>query len=213
MTFQNFNTIKDYIVYTVINKKSNEDFLLQVPYVSYLDLAIVFYYLDPDFNFEEERELFLIRNDDLLIWNVDVAALMNAASANTPRLMGLKIQGIISTIAEYMEDESAKEFAEMNDSYIPMYVASNKRSCYGAAVLLYKDLLSALSAKLKSDLYIIPCSIHEIIVIRVTKDCQLDIEKLKELISHVNSNELKESDVLSDSLYFFSRENNLLCYA
>ena len=208
-----FNTVKDYVVYKIINKERNADFLANVPHVTYLDLAITFYYVIPETAEGPNKKAVLIQKEDIDNWNVGVADLMEAASENTPKLMGLKIQGILSTIAEYLDDDSAIDFVGTEDNNLPIYVATNKGSVYGAAVILYKDMLKALSAKFKSDLYIIPCSIHEVIVLKAIKDCQIDTLSLKELIAQVNETEVPEGEILSDSLYYYSKESNVLSIA
>jgi len=43
------------------------------------------------------------------------------------------------------------------------------------------------------------------------KNCQIGIDDLKEMISMVNQNEVPEEDILSDSLYYYSLENNAIC--
>lgn len=209
--YMNFSDqIRHRIVYKLINREKNADFLKGVPYVEYLDLAIVFYYLLPEKK-ENEFESILIQKHHMDMWGIEVSDLMDAASMNTPRLLGLKIQGILSTIAEYLGNDELLCMAEEEDSYVPMYVATNKLSSNGASVFIYKDLLEAVAAKLKSDIYIIPSSVHEVIFIRAMKNCQIDIDEVKNMIKEVNTSEVPEKDVLSDSLYFYSRKENTIC--
>lgn len=213
MVNEKFNKVKDYIVYKVVNHDSNICLLSGVPHVNYLDLAIIFYRIMPETVDLEEKEVVLIGNEELFLWDVTVEDLMNAAGANTSRILGVKIRGILSTIAEYLDEVSLFEIAEEEDNYIPLYVVSNKYSYNGASVILYKDLLKAIAAKLKSDIYIIPSSIHEVIVVKSIKGCEIDTDGLKELIAHINDTSLPEAEVLSNSLYFYSRDTNVLSIA
>ena len=159
----------------------------------------------------KKEKNFGIQRHHMDMWGIEVSDLMDAASMNTPRLLGLKIQGILSTIAEYLGNDELLCMAEEEDSYVPMYVATNKLSSNGASVFIYKDLLEAVAAKLKSDIYIIPSSVHEVIFIRAMKNCQIDIDEVKNMIKEVNTSEVPEKDVLSDSLYFYSRKENTIC--
>ena len=97
MANEQFNNVKEYIVYKVINRDRNLELLKNIPYVNYLDLAIVFYQLLPETVNEEEKQAILITNKQLMLWEVGVSEIMNAASKNTQRIMGLKIRGILST--------------------------------------------------------------------------------------------------------------------
>ena len=213
MANEQFNNVKEYIVYKVINRDRNLELLKNIPYVNYLDLAIVFYQLLPETVNEEEKQAILITNKQLMLWEVGVSEIMNAASNNTQRIMGFKIRGILSTIAKYLGDINMFEISKEEELEIPLYVVSNKISYYGAAVLLYKDFLKALAAKFKSDIYIIPCSVHEIIVLKSIKGYQIDTSELRDMIVHVNQHNLPEDQILSSNLYYYSRDTNVLSFA
>ena len=49
----------------------------------------------------------------------------------------------------------------------PMYVLSNHTKLNGSACILYQDLLKNFAEHLRSDLYILPSSIHEVLIIPV----------------------------------------------
>ena len=214
MTNTKINTEK--IIYKLINKENNSVLLETVPYVDYLDMAIIFYQVLDGFD-EGEGTCAIITNKQLEDADMKLSDLMTYASENTPRILGLKINGILSSIAEYSGDESLVEALEaelgIDADTFPLYVATNKVASNGAAVILYKDMLKAMAAKLKSDLYVIPCSVHEVILVRVMKNCQMNTDEIRRLITEVNQTELTFSDVLSDSLYYFSRDTGVLSYA
>lgn len=211
MTDFEFN--KDFVIYKLVNKDHNKELLESVPYVDYLDMAIIFYQACKDFDPENGGSCKLITNKLLENSNLRLTDLMQYASENTPRLLGLKINGILTSIAEYSGDYRFLELIGLEEDMFPIYVASNRIQANGAAVILYKDMLKAMAAKLKSDLYVIPCSIHEVILVKVMKNCQMNTAELRRLINEVNHYELRFSDVLSDSLYYFSRSTGVLSYA
>ena len=198
MTYKQFNKN---IVFKLVNKERNTELLEQVPYKEYLDLAVIFYIASLDDS--EAMKCKLITNEIFKDWDVDVDNLMEAALDNTPRILGLKIRGILSTIASYLDDVDFDSIAEEEDNDLPLYVATNKIALNGASVLLYRDLLKAFAARKKSDVYIIPCSIHELIMIPSVECPNVDACELKNLIYYVNRNELKEDEFLSDNLYFY----------
>ena len=99
---------------------------------------------------------------------------------------------------------------EDEENYTPIYVATNNIAFNGAAVMLYKDALKAIASKLKSDLYIIPSSIHEIIVVKTIEGCEFSTDAIKEMIYNINRNELPPEDFLSDNLYFYNRKTGEL---
>ena len=78
----------------------------------------------------------------------------------------------------------------------------------GAGCVLYSDVLKDLADKFESDLYVIPASIHECLLLPISLlDEQID---LRILIHSVNQNEMEQSDILSDNLYLFRRSSNAL---
>jgi hypothetical protein len=210
--------IKDRIIFKLVNKESNAELLNMVPHVEYLDLAIIFYHVInqvevSEIEDEADVKAALIFNKHMLSWEAEVSDLMNVAMENTPQILGLNVQGILTTLAEYAHDDQMFDIAKEEDTQLPLYVATNNRKCNGAGVILYKDMLMAMAEKLKSDIYVIPCSVHEVILVKVIKGCQIDIEGLRETIAYVNETSVPEGDILSDSLYYYSRDTNELCIA
>lgn len=213
MANEQFNNVKNLVVYKVINFDRNIDILKVVPHIRYLDLAIVFYLMFPETVDTENKKLVMIKNDMMKAWDITTQELMDVASENTPKLLGLKVQSLYSTIAQYIGDYEFYELAEMEEDTMPLYIASNKSGCHGASVMLYKDFLKNISLKLKADIYVIPCSIHEIIVVKAIKDCQIDTSDLRDLIAYVNMNDVPENEILSNNLYYYSRGTNELSFA
>ena len=72
--------------------------------------------------------------------------------------------------------------------------------------MLYKEKLKKISERLKSNLYILPSSVHEVILIPA--DDMIDPMVLKDMVYQVNRTQLKTEEILSDSVYFFSYEKN-----
>ena len=65
-------------------------------------------------------------------------------------------------------------------------------------LMLCGSLFEALSGKLENDLYILPASVDEIIVIPVGRH---EASELRSLVEFINSHEPPENMVLSDNVY------------
>ena len=87
---------------------------------------------------------------------------------------------------------------------VPMYVLSNKSKLNGSGCLFYHNLLHNLCEKLECDLYILPSSIHEVILIPAYDHDSYD--ELTSMVKEVNSTQLSKEEILSDHVYFYSRE-------
>ena len=70
----------------------------------------------------------------------------------------------------------------------------------------YTDILKDFSKKHGGDIYILPLSIHEVILIPADKIS--DLTKLYEAVSGANSNFVAETDILSNSIYFYDRSKD-----
>ncbi len=83
---------------------------------------------------------------------------------------------------------------------IPMRILSNQKKCNGAACILYPGVLEELAGK-RGNLFIIPSSIHETILL--PDDETILAGDLKKMIHEVNTTQVSPDEVLSDSLYYY----------
>ena len=88
----------------------------------------------------------------------------------------------------------------------PMFVLSNSRRMYGSSVILYDGVIKSSVDMLGDDLIIIPSSIHEILLIPAS-NCG-SVESMKEAVLYTNRTVLDADDVLSDSIYYYSRKRD-----
>lgn len=195
--------VKDRICYRLIGRKENKELLNDIPHVEFLDLAVCFYYaLDMD---EEEmgEGSILIHNAHMEKWGVDKEELLRQAQSNTPRLFPWEYIALENIMAEIARQEG-EEYIPDSPLSVPMKVLSNSRRMYGASCMLYPGMLAGIAAEEKNDLYIIPSSLHELILL--PDDGEVSADELKKMIYDVNRTHVIPEDVLSDSLYYYDRE-------
>lgn len=194
--FTDFEKIKSRIVYKLINFEKNLELLDDVPYVRFLDLALVFYCLLPAY--EDQNASIQIHMSHLDLWNTSLKELIRLSEDNTPRLLKYEIQDMASFIEENISLPA--------DSCYPMLILSNKSHLNGACSILYKDVLKKLSEELDMDFFILPSSVHEVILLPTkTKDA---IEELSEMVRSINDAEIAREDILSDHAYYYSRKED-----
>ena len=83
--FVDYEKAKSRIVFKLINRKMNQTLLEKIPYINYMDLAMVFYYFVHDE--ETGNATILIHNSHLNMWEVTVEEVYKQARANTPVLL------------------------------------------------------------------------------------------------------------------------------
>lgn len=175
-----FRKVQDKICYQLIQRSANKELLTQIPCDEYLDLAVVYYILLENTAFGDAT--LLIRNEHLRQWNVSPEDVAEAARRNTSRLLPLDLH----PLTDYM------------------YIMTNRARSLGAAVILYPGALEEAFKKLGGNFYLLPSSIHEMILVPEShglRRTQLDV-----MVKEVNLKELEESEVLSDHAYYYSEK-------
>lgn len=89
-----------------------------------------------------------------------------------------------------------------------MYVLSNMGGIQGAACILYPNLLRDFARASQSDLFIIPSSVHECLILPDADPA--DGRQIKEMIREINKTEINAEEVLSDNLYIYEQCTNKL---
>ena len=203
---KHFDTIKDKIVYKVVNYRSNEKLLEQVPHKRILDLAVVFYcLLDNEYG---RSATALIYNNNLKNWNVTIDDVYKAALKNTPDLLHSKISSMAALFEKCGVNVDGEE-VDLKD-YVPsdMYVLTNESKLNGAACILYENVLYDFAQKLGADLYILPSSVHEVILL--PKLSMFEKDELVNMVKEVNTEGVAAEEVLSDHVYEYNRTQRLI---
>lgn len=203
---KHFDTIKDKIVYKVVNYRSNEKLLEQVPHKRILDLAVVFYcLLDNEYG---RSATTLIYNNNLKNWNVTIDDVYKAALKNTPDLLHSKISSMAALFEKCGVNVDGEE-VDLKD-YVPsdMYVLTNESKLNGAACILYENVLYDFAQKLGADLYILPSSVHEVILL--PKLSMFEKDELVNMVKEVNTEGVAADEVLSDHVYEYNRTERLI---
>jgi hypothetical protein len=215
-----FEEIKQNIIYRLVNYEKNKELLTQIPHIRYLDLAITFSCLVR----EDSEGIGTIRitNEHLKQWKVSLEELKRYAARNTYQLLQPCIRSMEDTITSLIRDEfnhgnmddlSEELVDQFLQSLSPMkkcqmYILTNQKGINGAACILYENLLYDFAVQKNSDFYILPSSIHEIILVPVTE--HITKESLEHMVQEVNRTQVAEDEILSDRVYYFSRIKNAI---
>ena len=70
--------------------------------------------------------------------------------------------------------------------------------------MLYPDLIQDFADAIDSSFYIIPSSIHELLLLPAEHD--EESREIKSMIREINDTQVSEEEILSYSLYFYDRE-------
>ncbi len=185
-----YGRIRPRIFYRVISALQNEELLRRCPHVRLFDMAITFRWL---FH-QDERGISsaLIQNDHLEYWEVDEVEMIRAALWNTPRLFPVKRCKIL---------EAIRQWVDLGGPDLPLYVLTNDIGINGAATIFYPGALEAFAQEVGQDFYILPSSIHEVLLI--AKSEVEDSRDLKDMVWEVNRTVVSERERLSDQVLYY----------
>lgn len=207
---KDFEKCKDKICYRIINKQKNMDLEESSPTITIApDLMIVFYLQ------VSKDETCLINNNFIDTWglteNIE-KTLFEIADANTERLHPTSFQCITEVLRGVIPDDLLDELAPDNPFSIPMYVLSNEDHTHGASTILYRngkqlrECFDQLHARFwVKDIYIIPSSIHEWILVPALP--YITKEKLQSICQEVNQQQVPDTEFLSDNIFSYDINN------
>ena len=180
-SLMSFEGIRDKVVFRLINTEKNLDFLRTVPHRDVFDLSAVFYVL---------LEMNSERTAAMTVKNSHMAELFTMSHALGELMRGLSENS----------GESENLLVGKGGKRDGMYVLSNQFRCYGAACVAYPHILNMIGQILKKDYYILPSSVHEVVI--VPGSTEFDIDELDEMVKEINDTQVDEEDILSDHAYF-----------
>ncbi|MBQ7065584.1 MAG: hypothetical protein IJN92_02075 [Lachnospiraceae bacterium] len=185
------------IAYKLINYEQNMQLLEEVPHIQFLDLAIVFFYVVE----EIESATVLIHNKHLDFWKTDTLDLYRVAKRNTPRIFPHIIKSIRGVMEEIMPGCSEKMEVEQESL---MFVLYNNIRVNGAVCMLYPNVLKDFANATGGDVYILPSSTHEVILIPAY-GWNYGEKELAEMVGEVNVTEVSPEEILSNHAYKYVR--------
>ena len=215
--FMDYDKMKDYTRMKLVNKDNNSELLNNVPYVEFLDLAIIFI-LDIPLLHRETEGTVTISNKHMEMWGVDKDELFVNAKINSLEkspaviksmnevIRDMYINGIAGEIAE---DDEIYAMLDSSESYL--YVLTNEAKHNGAITMTYENVIRDFANEKESNVYILPSSIHEVIL--VPAEGGMSTSELRDMVQSVNQSEVDEVEVLSDNVYYYDRETDKITIA
>lgn len=203
-----YEKMKDKCFLKVVNFKQNVGFLKDVPYKQFGDLAAFCQVMIGENN---DGTMTMNVTDKYLERNqIEFEEVFKNTLDNSSKILPYQFHSMSSIVQDIMDENNIDSEAiidpeEMGPS---MYVMTNTLKMNGAATILYPGALENVGNKLHSDFYVLPSSIHEVIII--PKDDSIRYKELEEMVTAVNSSELAKEEILSYKVYEYDRNTHEL---
>lgn len=190
---RDYSVLKGRIVYRLINREANQDILKEIPYIPYLDLAIVFYVLIE--LSEYGTAAMPVKKEHLKLWKVTAEQIYEQACKNTHRLLPCEFQTMRAVIAELagLGEDKGEDC---------LYVLTNCLKSFGASVILYPERLAEIGKYLGENYYVLPSSVHEVLIL--PESAAPGKKALCDMVSEINETQVPPEEVLSDRVYFYA---------
>ena len=195
--FDSWEEAKDRIELDLAITKWNEGLFTDTPHKEFLDLTV---YCRLVFAKDETGIASAVVKESMLVrWGISEQDMWEAASSNLKKA-AYQFMNLRSLIGKSAKAAEIKECRSAS-----MCVLTNPVMYYGAAGILRTDLLEKLAQLKETDLYILPSSVHEVIVLPAL-DCW-DVDELRQMVKSVNACSVDKMDWLSDEVYYYRMES------
>lgn len=197
--FADYGRMRDKLRVRLVNKENNQAYYKLGPYRLHPMGAEVLY-VEVERN-ESGSMCTQVTNAMAESWKMPKEELFKRALENTQNSQKEKFQSMNEVMSEMMTGNAEEDF----DS--PMYVLSNEDNQYGATVALYPHVLKQVSQQIGSDYYILPSSVHELLILR-KKDCDITEKELRSMVREINQSIVSPEEILGNEVFEYRADRN-----
>lgn len=207
--YQSETSTKKVLPY-LINAARNSRYLKDKPHKFVEDLAVV-YKIDCGGN-ENGRLVVPITYDSIEALEITPEELDQLAMSNLEE-MSVNFKTMRDMLIETYRRSRGCDIPEYmlppEEETPSMYVLTNVYKSDGAVMILNERVMKSILRRIGRDMIIIPCSIHEVIIMPVPEN-GINTNEFVNLIQDVNASELAPNEILSDHAYLYTKKNGLM---
>lgn len=200
-----YTKVKDKLRLHLVSKENNQRYLEQGPYRLDTMGAVVVY---ADMGESIAGQYLGTRITDSLLkgYGITENQLFEDALVQTRMNQPFTFQSMGSLVEEMT---GAPADALLGDAGTSMYIITNRDKFYGAAVSLYPDTFQKAREMLGEDFYVLPSSVHELLLIR--RSIGHTPSELRWMVREVNREQVDPGERLSNEVFEYrGKENQLL---
>ena len=190
-----YEQMKGTLIMQAVPTEPNRDLLAGVPHREMEDISIVYRF---QMNHSDQGDAtVLVTNQMLQRYGITAEQLMKDAEISAPQRSPVSIRSMEEVLSEMtgMTIESGEIGTPS------LMVATVPGAVNGAGVLGYPDFFQEASEKLGGSFYVLPSSVHEVLLFREGNG--LSAKEMDEMVSSINASEVSPEDRLSDTAYHY----------
>ena len=197
-----YEQMKGKLTLQMIPTAGNEEKLSEIPHRNVEDMAIVYRFEMS--NSAKKISSILVTDSMLRSYGITADQLHEDALEAAVQTHPATLRNMTDVMRDLMGDAAAL-FAP--DEPSPMWVASVEGDQNGACAIQYPDFLEQAAETLGGDFYVLPSSIHEVLL--VADDGSMDLSYLEAMVRSVNETEVAPADRLSDHVFHYDSEEHI----
>ncbi len=205
-----YEKIREKLVVKLVDLKCNQEYLADRVYTVHGDFAATYAII-----LYEDREKCIsmpVKEPQRKTWGISPEQLHQDAiladKSRVPLLMDLN-KFIMSQICAFGKiDNYLIEGTQYHPMVVPMLCLTNRFYRNGASLILHKDILKRTGEVLGSNFYVLPSSIHEVVI--VPDMGEQDVAELSLTVREINEEQVKPEERLSDKVQYYDCETAVL---
>lgn len=213
----NYENARKKLFIRVSSAETNMDMLQNVPHQLMEDLAITYHIL---INMNDDGlSTTTVTNEMMKNYGITKEQLHADAMENSPGIMPPQIAPMGSIMEQLLGIDTRN--AEMEAPAVdimevptqcmleenPMVVVTNNQIVEGASVIFYPGIMDKIGEAFEGNLFILPSSVHETIVLPDNGD--FDHRMLKDMVQEINANEVRPEEQLTNEVYHYDAKEHV----
>lgn len=205
--FMDWSKVKNRLYLRVLSTEMNQEAMETTIHKEILDLSAVVY-VRLDHPSGDGVASVMVRKEHLALWQQHEEDVYALALHNT-RQENISFVSITNEISGMLSEEERELLFdnELLTMESPLFVLTNEAKLFGAVYMLLPEVLDQIVDEKGDDIYILPSSIHEILILKTSE--LNDPPRLQHMVQDINEMQVPMEQRLSNHVYRYSKENGL----
>ena len=190
--------VQDNIEFRLVNTDRNKELLASCPHRDFFDLSLIYYIALAGDGAARVGNAMMqhwgITEEDLFIAGCKAMRINHPVGARP-------MASVLQEIDPCFDSEPPEDAA-------PLYVlGESSPGSFLSSAILYSNAVEELAMKHRTDIYILPSSVHELLLLPANGE--MDEMFLLQMVWSINRTQVSEEDFLSDNIYVFHHESGM----
>lgn len=200
--------LNDNVVICYINTANNKELLENCPHRDMYDMSIIYRIV---LTSGEDRSSVMVTNYMAQQLGVTEDELYSYGLSNTENVLQVRTMPLVNMIDAMMKGEATRARQDMPSDIGMVWVSYTPYGHFGSSVMACQRILTGLADRFGTDLYILPASVHECLILPAV-DAIMAADTLAAMLHTVNSY-MDENLLLSNYIYRYGNHTHTVIAA